>query len=411
MSVYRFLTRSHTSVLWTVAVLGFAATVGLGVTQADDVPPTAVISDSVQKPLELMQTAHAELKSGVFHAVGYHVITHVDGRPPIQYPSEVTCHFDYRIGCWRYETRETKVMGVNSLSDLTPEIMQQIKDKTFQPNNARPRQSIAIMARTPEYMVEWHAYGEREEPDHATSHVEMRKSDARPDTFMLHPFSPLACGLFDAIGFEQGWDIADNLKYFASRADSVDSDVDEAGRVRIVYSRDSTRCVILVDPEQGFSVIKTSLYDVDGAGVKSSDPNAGSKESNAVWTLQNDVRVPTKFSFSTSDGSGFTDGFTYDIEWKEVNPESIDPELFTYKSFQGVWEGFSVFDHRSGKIDHIDTIGKPFVKTYPADYRPEPAPPKPDHVASRFWLLIVNLVIGIGLVFFFYLRRKSSASQ
>jgi len=390
--------------------VGIGVTLGFDAIQAEEVPQVAVISESAKKALELMQAAHAELRSGVFHAVGYHVITHRDGRPAIQYPSMVTCHFDFRNGCWRYETRDTKVMGVNSFADLTPEVVQQIKDKTFQSNNARPRNAIAMLARTPEYMVEWHSYGEREEPDHATSHVEIRKPDVRPDTFMLHPFSPESCGLFDSTGFEQGWGISEILKYYASRADSVDSEVDESGQVRVVYFRDRTRRVIVCDPEQGYSVVSTSLYDTDETGKRLVDIYTGSRESSAVWKNENGVRVPTQFSFSSSDGSGFTDGFTFDVNWEEINPERIDPHLFTYKSFQGVWDGFMVFDHRGGKIDHIDTIGKPFVKVYPAGHSAEPGPPKPDRRSRMFWLLIANLVIGVGCVYF-VLRRKRAASK
>lgn len=410
MIISSFRVLSNTLVLCVCASFGTAVSVVFGVTQAEDAPPTAVISDSAQKTLEVLQTAHAELKSGVFKAVGYHSITHTDGRTPIQFPSQMTCHFDYRIGCWRYETREIRVISVNSSADLTPEVVQQIKDKTFQPNNRRPRQAVAMYARTPEYMVEWQSYGEREEPDHATNHVEMRKPDARPDTAMLHPFSPLACGLFDANVFEQGWGMPEILKYYVSRAGSIDSDVDDSGRVRLIYSQAGARRVIVIDPEQGFSVVSMSLYDLDAEGQKWTDPKASNRESSAVWKIQNNVWVPTHLSISTYDGRGFTDAYTYDLNWEAVNPESIDPEMFTYKSFQGVWEGFKVFDHRSGKIDHIDTIGKEFVKIYPADHRPDPTPPKPDRRPWMFWLLIANLVIGVGCVFFVF-RRKSMASK
>lgn len=356
---------------------------------------TVSVSESARNSLNLLLQSREDINSGEFLAIGYRTVTNVDGRAPDRQPSQITCHFDYPGGRWRYETREVKTMGLTPSSQITPEVLQQIKDKTYSPEQ-KTRNLIAVFARTPEYMVEWSSYGERGTSDHASPDITIRPADHQPDTFLVHPFSPAACGVVDWLDFEKGRSLSVVLARYEKESERIDSEIDTSGLVNVNYLSGSERRSIQIDPERGYSAVSMRRFMVDESGNAVSGNNSNLESSIAKWEKINNVWVPVRISVSRYVGRGFTHELAYDLDWKSVNDQKFEPALFTYKSFDGVWDGLDVHDRRVKPSLHIDTIG---VKNFQTSSPKPGAVTVPVREESRFpvsWIVITNIgIVGV----------------
>ena len=147
-----------------LAVMALSLVVSLNVGQCGDTDAITKVTytESARKIIDVMLSSRRELYSGTFNAIGDNEVTKAQ-MTTHKTSSEVSCDFDLRIGSWRYETHEPQVIGVNSSSELTPEVMQQINDRTFLPTNSRLRETVSFFARTPEFTVEWFSIGAQTE--------------------------------------------------------------------------------------------------------------------------------------------------------------------------------------------------------------------------------------------------------
>lgn len=396
-------------VIYAGGVLFFLADIRYSFSEDSLNPPVPFVSDEARTTLDMAISAREKLRSGVFQAAGYREIVHVDGRPPKQFPSQMSCHFDYGAGCWRYENHETQVISViSSLDSLSPDNAKANGD-TKQNEGLRPRETVAYYARTPEYMVQWFSYGREAEPDHVTTNLEFWEPGKNPITFFLHPFSPSAPGFMNWNDLEMGNTASQIIDTERTECESIDSEVDQAGKVRLRFNRKHSRKEVLIDPEQGYAPIQMSIYAPTETGDKPSVPHDGSEESFVSWKLQNETWVPVHFKVSKAMGSGFTHSFSFDLSWETVNPIQIDPSVFTYQSFHDVWDGVQVFERRGGKAEHLATIGREFIQMTPVAEPLKITQTIPDRRTWTFWFLLINLFVGTGLVYAVLRRRKSDA--
>ena len=372
---------------------------------SEDQQANVSVSESAKKAIALLLSSRSDLHSGQFKASGYRKYVKASGDEAVQFPSEMSCDFDHRGGYLRYENRETQVVGLAKSKDLTQDVGQH-KLGTFKSPDRLPRPTISMYARTPESMAEWYAIGDHAGNDKTQSQICIRHPDTSPMTSHVHPFSPTSVGILDFRSFESGLMPKGILDEYANWATSVETKIDASGRVQIEYSRDSARRVITLNPEQGYSPIAMSLFQVDDSGIRVAEPADGSEESTASWSFLNNVWVPKEFAISQTRTSG-TNSYRYAISWDAVNPEQLDPKLFTYQSFQGVWPGTLVFEQRDGKNEHIGTIGEQFVQMTVEDKPLRVTSPKPDRRPVFFWLVLVNSVVGIGFVYFVLKRRNT----
>ena len=254
-----------------------------------------------------------------------------------------------------------------------------------------------MFVRSPEYMVEWFAIGRRDE-DHASVHLDIHEPDAPPSYRYLLPFDPSSAGLFNPVEFTVARTPPQIMEPLL--ADSVQTTVqtNAVGEIELTFMlfEGRLRRRFTIDPANGFTATRMEIVQFDESGQLEELPRL---ESTADWERRgDDVWVPVRISVVRHVPSGNRDAYEYDLHWESVNPSAFDDELFTWQSFEGVWDGTHVVDRRQGKLEHIDTIGKPFVKIPSAAERAgvpldQPKPLSP----TRYWLIVVN-AIALGIL-------------
>lgn len=366
--------------------------------QAPD-PPAA--DSEARQIVDALVEARAALKRGHFRAVGTVERVYTEQGIADVLPSEIEGIFDDERGLLRYETHGQWRSTISSSQNLTPEVVEQLKAGTFQ-GDPKVRNYLAMFARTPEYMVQWYAIGRHEDEDHATCLVEIEDSDKPPTYRYLLPFEPSAAGLFNPMEFTVRRNPAAILEPLLN--DSTDTTVETMpdGQIKVSFLlfQDTLIRSVTIDPARGFTATRMEITVLDEKGVVKDLPRL---ESTAQWEERNGAWVPVQIQVARYSADLDQEVYDYAIEWQAVNPEAFDERLFTYQSFEGVWDGTEVIERRDGQLAHIDTIGAPFEKIPTAGELVAQSLDQPQPMSTlRVWIIVLNALalgaIGVWLI-------------
>ncbi len=324
----------------------------------DEERPPLKLPDDVQKEVQNIKAARAELRSGIFHAVGR--VT--QGKHPAEpVDSKLYCAFDSKSSDFRFDTRGHRFASVTSAEKGAI----QLRDKSKRPA-ASKRKVVSLFTRNSAYMVAWLAIGEStEEPDHATSPLVLRDPKSAPELPFSAAFLPEAVGLFELRGIpgplqpnelRPGQAVEDLFNRFAADSTSVSLRMEDDNTILIEFvSASRTKRTVTIDSSRGHTVRRMEMVYFSETGEVMKSPKI---EASATWEQQDSVWVPVQFTTSRINKNNSLELHEYDLQWEAVNPDMIDPKLFTYESFDGVWKGTDIFEHREGKKQgYIDTIG------------------------------------------------------
>ena len=364
--------------------------------------------EEVERTIETIVSERAKLQRGVFRATAR--IVHAYDEQARQLPTKVYCVFDTPGKRWRFERRGQMLINIQPGSELTAEVIEEIRSGRFN-GRARPRDFHTIQVRSPEYMTEWYCAGHPGEPNSVRTNIELR-DPGQHTTYRHHLlFHPSTVGLLEPSEFRRGGrSIEQILESFRERTPHVTLEVQPDGSLTLVFRGDRLRRTIWIDPAQGFTVRRMLFVALGDDGEPMELPRI---ESTADWELKQGVWVPVRFLTGYYHENGRVDAHECDLTWEAVNPpaDSLDPKLFTYQSFEGVWDYVRVFDRRSGERLYIETFGVPPEKFIgmKRGAGPPAGPPPPEASTSRMlWLIVLNLVaVGFIAAFFVWQRSRS----
>lgn len=362
-----------------------------------------VDADAAQA-LEKLQNARKDLSSGIFRAVG-----RISGtKSGLTMSRTAFCAFDREKNLLRFDTEGDRWIlvqsGTTATADSVKKTMTSLKEE---PDTVPLRYCVSRYAHTAEHFVEWHITGRQNEPNNSMTHVQIRELNEHPTRFLLDRFDPSAAGLIEPSEFRKWGTLSEILERYSSYSDTITAHDTDDGLVELVYSGAQVTITVTIDPAQGFTVQRMVRVTKDPDGTVRDFPRASSE---AKWEQIHETWVPTYLRAFVTYSADDARTREYDINWEKVNPESIDPALFTYKSFQGIWPGTHVFKKVGTEVTHIDTIGAEFhqiraknaVRT--GGSTAPPAAPEPPGQA-RIWLIVFNLVAILCMISGLFWRR------
>jgi len=362
-----------------------------------------VISAEANHIINAVIKARESLASGIFQAsISKTTIKEHDNFSE-ELSSELRCSFDIKTNRWRKEVNGEKRATIASSSELTAETIQQIKNKTFTHQPERLK-FTAMYVRNPEYLAEWYATGESPATTHYTCHIQLMPPDASMRDRSLMELYPQSTGLCNQREYTLGKtprEVFDDYFLFVKQ---VDGKTDSEGIALLTLTYDEQERSIAIDSKNGWTPISmsTSTIDLSGKRTIMEDTTAKWEERDGVW-----VPIATQI-ISIRPGGEIRDTHI-DFEWTSVNPVSISNDVFTYQSFQGVWDGTKVLERRDGSDRHIDTIGEKHVEILPERIVKQPLQQRA-HAQQRnnflIWLIVANSIVAAMIVVIFLYRRK-----
>lgn len=225
--------------------------------------------------------------------------------------------------------------------------------------------------------------------------VVKRNVDAAITVPDARPFDIRKVGIFkEGTFFSKKYAAVGYDEYVARIAENERCQVasEPSGTYRLTWSnkRDPVeyRRSIWVDPEQGFSPIKTetiATFPIDGELTSRVDSTG-----DITWSEINEVWVPIEWIECRPPHQH---RFKINFDWKSVN-EKVDEELFTI-------EGFKLDD---GTLVVNDRLGDPIVESRIGDRGMSAA--EPSATGLRTWVTLVSVVVFAGVAVLFVMRRR-----
>ncbi|MEZ6063854.1 MAG: hypothetical protein R3C19_26200 [Planctomycetaceae bacterium] len=310
--------------------------------QAQDTDPLAVI-ESVLK-------SRAALQSGVFHAAVVQRTIAEGGNERVSV-RELHCVFDSATNRVVYNCNGMEQLVVMAAAEPLPDTIEELKNRIHN-LGARLRAYRAGLARNASYMVEWHAIGNRDQKDHATSNIDLRD----PETPSVGPFSiplnPDWAGAAIGREIESGKSLREIFEFPLRGEVSVKTMRTKAGDIELVFSTPSQRRTFRIRPKMDYTCSQMETVTLDDKGEALPYRRSLAK---AEWQQVQGVYVPVSMATEDLFRDGTKRTALYSFEWDKVNPENLDDVDFSYNGIDGIWEGLTIFDRRGGKRKIIGT--------------------------------------------------------
>lgn len=349
--------------------------------------------------LKTITEARSGLRRGIFSGSGEILDTSESPEPFI---NQIYCAFDNDTNSFRFDTRGFMDVAIAPASQLTPEVMEQIRQRTYQSHPKRNK-LLSFVVSNPEYETGWSGIGESlRDPEHAMCHIGLRDPGKPSNEYHSAGFHVETAGLLITrqfgmlVDLPQAWEMAlvnRGLTY------SIELRVINEDELQVV-SRDKGDVLVerrvTVNRTQGYTITGMEVVQLDESGQDMEVPR---RETSATWELKNSVWLPVRLS-AKQVYVDETESCDYQLNWEAINPTSIDPALFRYESFvDDVWDGIKVYENRNGRRDYVTTIGatpeqvERHRKAYgaPKFDITQPVPP----AASRKLVIWLNVLLGL----------------
>lgn len=301
--------------------------------EAAELENTPVYGPGVFDVLEAVVKERSQLHGWLFEATSVEKDSSIS-RPAI---SRMFAAFHGDSDQFRFETEGKLPIGMASIGVNG--------NKAADLSKVQLHKSNSLIVRNRNCFVEWYGIGEGPgAADNATCHIEIRDREARPLYLGSLAFDPRSAGVIDFTSNERMQSLAAQLNRFAKNAVSVSLENPKADKLAIVYEyKQPFRRRLIINPEGGHTIETCETISLDESR---NEAPLGRTTITANWEKHDDIWVPVVISAHRAANDGRLRWAKAKIEWKEINPESLDDELFDYKSYPHFWKSAQILDRR-----------------------------------------------------------------